>query len=100
MTTTISKHLDILGHRVTDRVSGYKGVVTSITFDLYGCVQGLVHPGITTDGKIGEQCWFDITRLSVDGSTPVMERPSFDWSPEAVSLGMKGPAEKPRSFKA
>jgi len=41
----IQKHLDLLGHKVTDRVSGFTGVVTSIGFDLYGCIQAVVTPG-------------------------------------------------------
>lgn len=38
------KHIDLLGFRVEDRVTGLVGVITSVTFDLYGCIQGLVTP--------------------------------------------------------
>jgi hypothetical protein len=30
----------------------------------------------------------------------VMERPHFEWTPEATSAGAKGPAERPRAIKA
>ena len=44
----IKKHLDLLGLKVKDRVSDFEGVVISISFDLYGCVQADVRP-FTTD---------------------------------------------------
>ena len=40
----IKKHLDLLGHKVKDKVSDYTGVVISISFDLYGCIQADVRP--------------------------------------------------------
>jgi hypothetical protein len=48
----LDKHLDILGYEVTDRVTGFKGVVTSISFDLYGCVQALVTPQLNDKGQM------------------------------------------------
>ena len=89
----IQKHLDLLGKKVEDRVSGFKGVVASVCFDLYGCVQAVVHPGLGADGKIGEQCWFDVSRLTVLDNSPVMERPNYDTGPQAE--GKQGAAEKP-----
>lgn len=91
----IKKHLDLLGLRVQDKVTGFKGVVTSITFDLYGCVQSLVNPGIDKQGKTQEQSWFDVNRLIVLKSTPVMDRPNFDFGP--VAEGRQGSAEKPKT---
>jgi hypothetical protein len=90
------KHLDLLGMRVRDRVTGYTGVVASISFDLYGCVQAIVNPGLDKDGKPMDSGWFDVGRLEVADPTPVMDRPSFDWTPEAIASGRKGPAEKPK----
>src|SRR5256885_6644880 len=59
------KHLELLGYQVRDVVSGFTGVVTSISFDLYGCVQGLVTPPvIEKEGKkSGDSGWFDTKRL-------------------------------------
>lgn len=93
----IRKHLGLLGHRVEDRVTGFVGVVASISFDLYGCVQAIVNPGLDKDGKLGESNWFDVNRLVVKTDSPVMEVPNFEYGP--VAEGNHGPAEKPR-FKS
>lgn len=94
----VQGHLNMLGVRVKDRVSGFSGVVTSVSFDLYGCIQAIVHPGIGSDGKLADQCWFDVSRLEVVSPGPVMDRPDFEIGP--VSEGKKGPAEKPAFGKA
>ena len=49
----IKKHLEILGFRVTDKVTGLTGVAVSVSFDLYGCIQVIVNPGLDKDGKMG-----------------------------------------------
>lgn len=95
----LKKHLDLLGMPVKDRVSGFVGVVTSVGFDLYGCIQAIVNPGTDSAGKPQDSHWFDVNRLEVTGDAPVMPRPEFDWSPQAISAGDKGPAEKPRQNK-
>ena len=102
MTASVNllQHLQLLGLRVEDRVTGFKGVVASVTFDLYGCIQGIVNPGTGNDGKLMDSQWFDVNRLRVLDPKPVMERPHFEWTPEATSAGRKGPAERPRTGKA
>ena len=52
MKTLVQKHLELLGHRVEDRVTGFKEVVSTVGFDLYGCVQVVVNPGQGVNGKI------------------------------------------------
>lgn len=95
----IKKHLSLLGLQVKDRVTGFKGIVTSVSFDLYGCVQAIVNPGgLGKDGKLAEQAWFDIARLKVIDDKPVMEVPDFEYGP--VAEGKKGAAEKPKNCKA
>lgn len=89
----IQKHLNLLGLKVRDRVTGAKGVVASISFDLYGCIQAVVNPGLDKDGKQLDQNWYDVSRLEVTDSEPVMPRPDFVSGP--VAEGRKGPAEKP-----
>lgn len=91
----LKKHLDLLGMRVQDSVTGLKGVVTSIGFDLYGCVQAIVHPGTDKDGKLADSLWFDVQRLKVLDKKPVMPRPTFEWTDEVIAKGLKGPAERP-----
>jgi hypothetical protein len=69
--------LNLLGYKVRDSVTGFTGVVTSISFDLYGCIQGIVYPEIDKDGKIGDQMWFDVKRLIAISDKPVMVVPNF-----------------------
>lgn len=95
----LNKYLDMLGMRVEDRVTGFKGVITSMSFDLYGCIQAIVNPGVDKDGKPGDSHWFDIARLQTTTPEPVMDRPEFNWTPETIAEGRKGPADKPRSMK-
>jgi hypothetical protein len=95
---SVKLHLDRLGTRVEDKVTGFKGILASISFDLYGCVQGLVNPGADKDGKLQEQMWFDVARLACIDSVPVMDRPNFDFGPQAE--GRQGAAEKPAPLKS
>lgn len=80
-------HLALLGLKVKDKVTGQKGVVTSISYDLYGCIQAVV-----TDTK-GEGKWFDVTRLIFKSLTPVMDAPDF--SKGYIAEGKKGGCDKP-----
>lgn len=93
----IKKHLELLGLKVEDKVTGMRGVVASIGFDLYGCVQAIVNPGLGKDSKPLDCQWFDVNRLKVLSSKPVMDRPNFDFGIQAE--GKQGAAEKPHSFK-
>lgn len=99
MTVHLQRHLDLLGMRVVDRVTGAKGVVTSVGFDLYGCIQAVVNFGLDKDGKPSESHWYDVSRLEVLSDVPVMPRPQFEWTQETVSAGRKGPAERPAFLK-
>lgn len=95
----LKKHIDLLGCQVEDRVTGFGGVVASVTFDLYGCIQAIVNPGLDKDGKIGKSEWFDINRLRVVDAEPVMPAPEFDWTPASIAAGGKGCAERPAFMK-
>ena len=89
----IKKHMELLGMKVEDKVTGFKGVVTSLSFDLYGCIQTVVQPPAGESGKQEASHWFDVTRLTVTGEKPVMDLPDFDLG--YVAEGKKGAAEKP-----
>lgn len=93
----INEHMKLLGLRVKDKVTGFRGVVATIGFDLYGCVQAIVNPGLDKDGKLGEGAWFDVNRLEVQSDKPVMQTPNFDYGPQAE--GRQGAAEKPMKHK-
>lgn len=94
---TMKNHLKLLGYTVVDKVTGSKGIVTSIAFDLYGCIQALINPGLDKDGKPKDQFWFDIARLEKTSKNPVMDAPNFDFGRQAD--GKQGAAEKPTSSK-
>lgn len=86
------KHIELLGIKATDAVTGFEGVITTMSFDLYGCVQAVVTPPIDKDGKLKDGKWFDVTRLKLSDEPPVMELPDFDKG--YVAEGRKGAAEK------
>ena len=77
--------MQLLGLKVREVVTGFSGVVTSVSFDLYGCVQALVSPGVK-DGKLGDQVWFDVKRLMVSDLEPVMAVPDFAEVPGGQAL--------------
>ena len=90
---TIKKHIDLLGHKAADKVTGFTGVITSISFDLYGCIQVVLTP--PADKKTGEYKtgnWLDVARLNVYDEK-VMDIPEY--SRGYIAKGKKGPAEKP-----
>lgn len=72
------KDLQLLGKKVRDKVTKVEGIVTSISFDLYGCVQAIVNPGVGSDGKLLEVFWYDVKRLEVTDNKRAMEAPDFD----------------------
>ncbi len=87
------KYLDYLGLKVKDRVTGFEGVVSSICFDLYGCVQVAITPPAGADGKLGDGHWFDIKRLELKTKKPVIDVPDFREAPGAEI----GPEAKPQA---
>jgi len=88
----MNKYLDLLGLKAKDKVTGFEGVVSSVCFDLYGCVQMVLTPEVK-EGKFNDSHWFDEKRLEILDHNPVMATPSFESIP--------GPQEKPyRSTKA
>jgi len=90
----IKKHLDLLGHKVKDKVSDFEGVVISMSFDLYGCIQADVRPTTVDEkGKMQNGIWMDVSRLIVKSKKPLMNAPNFEWG--EVAMGRKGPANLP-----
>jgi len=86
------KHFDLLGKKAKDKVTGFTGVITSLSFDLYGCIQVVVTPKAEKK-EVKDGHWFDVTRLEILDSTPVLPVPDFDSG--YVAEGNKGPADKP-----
>jgi hypothetical protein len=88
----VQEHLSKLGRIATDCVTGFSGVVASISFDLYGCIQVVVTPRVGADGKIPDSQWFDISRLRIESENSVMPLPNYEYGP--VARGEHGPAAK------
>ncbi len=93
--TLVEKHLELLGHRAKDKITGLEGVVTSVCFDLYGCMQVILHPGLDKDKKFMEQAWFDVSRVEVLGKAKVLTAPFHKGQTAQAQPPDRGPAEKP-----
>lgn len=77
-----------LGAAVTDKITRFSGTVTAMAYYLTGCTQVLVAPPIGSDGAYRESAWFDLQRLDVDASVPVI---AFD---NGATPGFDKPAPK------
>ncbi len=51
MENQVNEHIKFLGLQVRDEVTGFSGVVTSMSFDLYGCIQAVVTPKVKEGGR-------------------------------------------------
>lgn len=94
----IRRQMKLMGVKVRDRVTGFTGVVSSVSFDLYGCVQAVVTPGVDEKGEMKDGRWFDTSRLDVVDAKPVMELPAWmpvTSAPVAAASSVRGPASKP-----
>lgn len=74
-----------LGMKVTDVVTGFKGIVTGQCKYISGCNQSLVQPQVKPDGGFEEGRWFDDQRLYVD----------YAFSPVVLDNGATPGADKP-----
>lgn len=88
-----TSHLDLLGCQARDKVTGVEGVITSVSYDLYGCIQAVLTLKSNEQGEYKLTCWMDVIRFEVLNDTPVIERPNFESG--YVAEGKKGSAEKP-----
>ena len=81
-----------MGYKFKDKVTGFSGIVVSVSFDLYGCVQYFINPGLDKDGKLKDGFWFDPSRLAILPGERIMPLPNFEVGP--IAEGLKGPADK------
>ncbi len=89
----INRHVSLLGLKVKDLVTGCTGVITTVSFDLYGCIQVVVTPPVDKNGETKSGQWFDVTRLLITDECPIMALPDF--SKGYIAEGKKGAADKP-----
>jgi hypothetical protein len=73
----MQRYFKLLGFRVKDKITGFEGVVETIGFDLYGCVQASVRPTLTDKKEWPDGRWFDLIRLVPISKKPVIEMPAF-----------------------
>lgn len=90
--SAISVYLAFLGQPMKDKVTGISGMLDSVCFDAYGCIQGSLRGKANKDGSLPDGRWFDMKRLVEDGKR-IMEAPSYA---ATVAGRENGPAEKPR----
>lgn len=61
-----------LGVKVTDRITGFSGVVTGHVRYITGCNQVLVVPRVKADGSYVDAQWFDEQRLRIETDDPIV----------------------------
>jgi hypothetical protein len=62
---------DLLGLRLTDKVTGFTGTATGFARYLTGCDQYLVLPKANDKSKYPEGQWLDVNRLTVEVGQPL-----------------------------
>lgn len=93
----MEKHFNMLGCIYTDVITGTTGVVDSLCFDLYGCVQASLREKTRKDGTIPDARWYDVSRLKLASKKRVMEIPTLYkfHGEQPKSYVPAGPADKP-----
>jgi hypothetical protein len=87
------RYMNLLGYECQDTITGFKGVASSVCFDVYGCIQIALSPPVEKKtGNLPDGKWFDAKRLKKIGKAAVMAAPDF-------SLPEIGAADKP-AFRA
>lgn len=62
----VFKHLELIGHTVKDKITGFRGIVTAIRFDLYGCIIAeITSEKYSETGDVTIK-HYDLIRLEVD----------------------------------
>jgi hypothetical protein len=95
MQNVVTESLALLGTVMRDKVTQFEGMVSTVGFDAYGCVQAILSPMQLRDGKKQDGEWFDVKRLvPADDKKPkrIMDSPFAE--PPAMGRE-KGPGEKP-----
>ena len=87
------KHFELLGKKGKDAVTGFSGVITSLSFDLYGCIQVVITPPADKKDGVKNGQWFDVTRVEITNHTLVIPLPDF--AEGYIAMGKKGAAVKP-----
>lgn len=89
----IQNTIQLLGLTAKDKITGIEGVIDSVCFDLYGCVQVSIAPKAKPDGDIPSGRWFDVSRVDTTDQR-VMPVPGFRAKDDRPENYDKGPAHK------
>ena len=90
---TYEKHIELLGYKAKDKVTGFSGIIDSVCFDAYGCIQVSLKPPMNKDGEVPQGYWFDVTRIDIDTKKRVIDMPNFYKG--YIAEGRKGASIKP-----
>jgi len=82
----IAEYLEVLGKKGKDKISGIEGRISSIVFDLYGCVQVSLSQKVNSEGKVPDGYWMDFNRIEITDHERVLPLPEF--------AALPGPADK------
>jgi len=63
-----------MGSKVKDKITGFEGTITAVTFYLYGCTQYLVQP-IAKDGEQKEPDFIDESGLELLAEPEIPKQP-------------------------
>ena len=84
--------IDLLGKKGKDKITGFKGIITSVSFDLYGCIQVILNPGKVGKDRliIPTTNLIDLNRIEIVEDRKVMQA---DFSKDYKKA--HGPENKP-----
>jgi len=89
--------INCLGKKAQDKITGATGIIASVSFDLYGCIQALINPcKVDKDGKeVFSMGWIDINRVKILGDKTIMENPHYLQTNSDTIKYVRGCANKP-----
>lgn len=62
-----------MGDYVTDKITGFSGIVTGMASYISGCTQCLIAPKVNEKNELPDTQWFDIERLEKIGGGITLE---------------------------
>lgn len=86
--------IQLLGRAGKDKVTGFIGIITSVSFDLYGCICVVLHPPMK-DGNVPDGKWYDVQRIECLPDDRVMPVPKFSAMATEPADYTHGAADKP-----
>lgn len=88
----------LLGKKVKDKISGFKGVVVGETRWLWGCLRvGVERRKVNNDGKVSDPEWFDVDRVEVIAGSKTMRIVSTKAETAVVGGPESDPSRSSRS---